>query len=117
MEKERLYEHFWLRGGLIGLFIPLSLFGLFMLLRIFNVQIRGITVFLVFTMFIMQVPIATIGDLLKLPINAGGAAFILSDFNVLGNILVLIFWSIAGALIGWIVDRKRLRENNKSFPK
>jgi len=120
MEKKRFYELFWLRGGLVGLFTPFILFGLFLILNSFNIEFGSnpITSLLIFAMAFMQLPAVVIGRALGLPIETGGAAFILYNFTIFGYILTIFFWVLIGVLFGWIIDRRKnaLIKNN-SAPK
>lgn len=95
----------WLRGGIIGLLLPIALFELFY----FLVNILGsnlITGLLMVIIALLELPAATIGRLLKLPIESGGTAFGFYDFTVYGYTLTLIFWVAIGMLFGWLMDFK-----------
>lgn len=108
MERKMHYNRFWLQGALIGLLIPLILFGLFMMLNSFNIAFGAnpLTALLIFALAFVELPIAIIGRTLGLPIEAGGAAFLIYDFTALGYILTIMFWALTGVLFGWFIDRK-----------
>jgi hypothetical protein len=114
MEKKINNRLSWLLGGLIGLFIPLILFGLFLILNSFGTSFGGnpITALLVFAIAFIQLPIVIMGRTLGLPIETGGEAFIMYNFTPLGYILTVIFWTLLGALCGWIINKKLKRNKN-----
>lgn len=102
-------KKYWLRGGLIGLGVPLALFGIFTILAGLNIELGRfpLSELIVFALVIMELPAAIIGRSLGLPIETGGAAFLLYKFNALGYVLTLAFWIFVGAFIGWLIDMKR----------
>lgn len=112
MEKKKDDNRFWIRGGLIGTAIPLVLFGLFQQLNSSGIAFgeNPLTAFLVLALAFMELPTAIIGRTLGLPIEAGGAAFLIYNFTVLGYILTITFWALVGVLFGWIIDKKISRK-------
>ncbi|MDP2905290.1 MAG: hypothetical protein Q8O22_03185 [Candidatus Omnitrophota bacterium] len=101
-------KNLWLRGALIGLFVPLFLFGIFLILTGFNVEFgrHPLAGLIIIALAILEMPVAIIGRSLGLPIETGGAAFLLYQFNALGYILTIVFWVSAGAFLGWLVDKR-----------
>ena len=100
----------WLKGGLIGFLIPLFLLALNTILNSFHSELSGnpIAPFVIFALFLLELPIIFIGRALKLPIETGETAFIMFNFTPLGYILTMVFWAAVGAFFGWIADRKQL---------
>lgn len=85
----------WLKGGVIGLFMPLfSIIGLHL----------GIIPFVIPIAF-MSIPITIIGGALELPIIASDIGFLFPDFNIFGYILIIMFWTCVGTIIGWIIGK------------
>ena len=101
-----------LRGGLIGLLVPLTLFVIFRVLAGLNIELGRfpLTALIVFALAILELPVAIIGRSLGLPIEIGGTAFILYEFNALGYALTALFWIFVGAFIGWLMGRKRCKK-------
>ncbi len=99
--KQQTYqdcEYFLLYGAVLGLIAPALLFGL--LDCTFDNQtimwtdpLKGLTVF---TILLMQLPVVIVGRALALPVESGGAAFILFNLSQLGYILL----SLNSMLVG-----------------
>jgi hypothetical protein len=107
--QERKY---CLRGGLIGLLVPLILLVIFKVLAGLNIELGRfhLTALIVFALAILELPVAIIGRSLGLPIETGDAAFIFYEFNALGYVLTAIFWILVGVFIGWLISRKRCKK-------
>lgn len=101
-------KRYWLRGALIGLFAPSCLFGIFLILAGLNIEFGRFPLagLIIIALAIFEIPVAIIGRSLGLPIETGGAAFLLYEFNALGYTLTIIFWIFVGAFIGWLIDKK-----------
>ena len=102
MQKKR----YLLIGALFGLIVPVILFGIFSILSHLNVEIgkSPLSVLIIFTLALLEAPIAIIGRSLNLPIETGGAAFILFQFNAFGYFLTLLFWTLVGLFVGWLIS-------------
>ena len=107
----------WFKGGLIGIFVPIILGGIVLLLISLKIPLgeNPITPIFVIALCLLELPTVIVGRGLGLPIENGGAAFLLYDFSALGYILTIIIWALIGALIGLCLDmanekRKRTRQ-------
>src|SRR3990167_8401544 len=103
-----MFKRRCLYGGLIGFFIPAALFGILSALSTLDIEFarNPVTYSLVIGLTLIELPMVALGRSLRLPIENGGAAFMLYDLNVFGYILILLFWAFAGALLGLIFYRK-----------
>jgi hypothetical protein len=54
--------------------------------------------------FVLQTPIAFMGNLLSLPIS-GGNAQLTYNFNALGYTLTIIFWVLISTIVWWCIDK------------
>lgn len=98
---------FWLWGGLVGLMIPTALFALFQVLGCFRVAFGEhlLTTALIIAISVLELPTVIIGRALHLPIENGGAAFVIFDLSPFGHMLAIVFWVFVGLLIGYTIDR------------
>ncbi|MDD4957610.1 MAG: hypothetical protein PHH49_07915 [Candidatus Omnitrophica bacterium] len=105
-------KRYWLRGALTGLFVPMALFGIFLLLVLMDFEFGRIplTKMVVSAIAVLELPIVYIGRALELPIEVGGAAFLIYDFTVLGYVLMVAFWVVVGMFIGCLLDNIYYRE-------
>ncbi len=96
---------FW--GGMIGFMlavVPLVLFQIFSSFRV-NLGDNLIGPILIFSIAILQIPIVFLGRMLKLPIESGGVAFIMCNLSPFGNLLLVVFWTVIGVLLGRVLDK------------
>lgn len=54
-----------------------------------------------------EMPPVIIGRSLGLPIETGGPAFIIYELNGLGYLLVVLFWTFTGGMLGMLIDACR----------
>ena len=89
-------------GGATGLGLPSCLFLVFSILNSFGIAFgeNPATSALVIAIALLEIPIALVGRSIGLPIESGGDAFILFDFNTLGYVLVDMYWMAIGILTG-----------------
>ncbi len=102
---------YWLWGGLAGLLLQLALFALIQSLYCFHIDfgcginsVLAITVILV--VVILELPVVIIGRTLNLPIETGTPAFMVCNLTLFGYVLVAVFWTLVGLLIGYLIDRR-----------
>lgn len=108
----------WLKGGVRLVCILLLIFLVLFLLTIvfpdynnttqtynqFGSILALITAFFV---LIIIFPALFITKILHIDIGQGFYDFFTLDFSILGWFLVILFWSVIGAIIGWIVGKIR----------
>ena len=89
-------------GGLIGLFVPLGLFAVFLGLVASKIALgeHFVTALPAFAVALLELPTVCLGRACGLPIEAAGPAFIPFHLNGLGYTLALVFWVSAGLLAG-----------------
>ncbi len=106
MRTSQLNNEFWLWGGFYGFLIPAALFTLFQIMICFRVAFLDFlfSTWLIFAIAFMEMPPVSAARALNLPIENGGAAFIMCDLNALGYLFVLLFWTVVGVFLGFLGD-------------
>ncbi len=102
----------WMRGALIGAGTVTALAVLFLILNLFGVPFGQVPPLglLVVALSLITMPVSIIGRVLHLPLENGGAAFMIADLNALGCAAVVLFWALVGALIALVA-----RNNSPSW--
>ena len=98
---------FRLWGTLIGFLFPAGVFTLFHILAYLGVEFGKYLLgeLLMFTIAIIEIPPIAMARKLNLPAETGAPAFMFANLTSFGYILVIVFWTGVGLLIGFVFDK------------